>query len=128
MKKKDKNLIEAILFAASEPLDISTIKSKLKTGTDVLKILYELQKDYSLIGDIRGEGLFLGLEIVNSNGFLEPMGKVAKYIVNEMKKRRVLLSTDGPDENIIKIKPPIIFNKQNADFLLENLRSVVIKI
>ena len=47
MKKKDKNLVEAILFAASEPLDVSTIKSKLKTGTDVLKILYELQKDYS---------------------------------------------------------------------------------
>jgi len=47
MKKKDKNLIEAILFAASEPLDVSTIKSKLKTGTDVLKVLYELQKDYS---------------------------------------------------------------------------------
>ena len=47
MKKKDKNIVEAILFAASEPLDVSTIKSKLKTGTDVLKILYELQKDYS---------------------------------------------------------------------------------
>ena len=47
MKKKDKNLVEAILFAASEPLDVSTIKSKLKTGSDVLKILYELQKDYS---------------------------------------------------------------------------------
>ena len=47
MKKKDKNLVEAILFAASEPLDVSTIKSKLKTGTDVLKVLYELQKDYS---------------------------------------------------------------------------------
>ena len=47
MKKKDKNLVEAILFAASEPLDISTIKSKLKSGTDVLKILYELQNDYS---------------------------------------------------------------------------------
>ena len=47
MKKKDKNLVEAILFAASEPLDVSSIKSKLKAGTDVLKILYELQKDYS---------------------------------------------------------------------------------
>tara|TARA_B100000963_G_scaffold181006_1_gene157328 strand:+ start:818 stop:1459 length:642 start_codon:yes stop_codon:yes gene_type:complete len=47
MKKKEKNLVEAILFAASEPLDISTIKSKLKTGTDVLKILYDLKKDYS---------------------------------------------------------------------------------
>ena len=46
-EEKDKNLVEAILFAASEPLDISTIKSKLKTGTDVLKILYELQNDYS---------------------------------------------------------------------------------
>jgi 4-aminobutyrate aminotransferase-like enzyme len=45
-----------------------------------------------------------------------------------MKKRRVLLSTDGPDENIIKIKPPIIFNKQNADFLLENLHLVIAKI
>ncbi len=47
MKKNEKNLIEAILFSAVEPLDISTIKSKVKTGTDVLKILYEIQKDYS---------------------------------------------------------------------------------
>lgn len=46
MKKKEKNLVEAILFSASEPLDVSTIKSKLKAGTDVLKILYELQKEY----------------------------------------------------------------------------------
>tara|TARA_B100000575_G_scaffold140062_1_gene111723 strand:- start:834 stop:1475 length:642 start_codon:yes stop_codon:yes gene_type:complete len=47
VKKKEKNLVEALLFAASEPLDISSIKSKVKTGSDVLKILYELQKDYS---------------------------------------------------------------------------------
>ena len=103
-------------------------KNAKNVGSYLKKMLIDLQKNYSLIGDIRGEGLFLGLEIVNSNGFLEPMGKVAKYIVNEMKKRRVLLSTDGPDENIIKIKPPIIFNKQNADFLLENLRLVIAKI
>ena len=47
MKKTDKNLVEAILFSASEPLDVSTIKSKMKSGTDVMKILYQLQKDYS---------------------------------------------------------------------------------
>lgn len=46
MKKNEKNLIEAILFSASEPLDVGTIKSKVKSGTDVLKVLYELQKDY----------------------------------------------------------------------------------
>jgi len=46
MSKTEKNLIEAILFSASEPLDIGTIKSKVKSGTDVLKILYDLQKDY----------------------------------------------------------------------------------
>ena len=46
MKKNEKNLIEAILFSASEPLDVGTIKSKVKSGTDVLKILYQLQKDY----------------------------------------------------------------------------------
>ncbi len=103
-------------------------KNAKNVGSYLKKMLIDLQKNYSLIGDIRGEGLFLGLEIVNSNGLLEPMGKFAKYIVNEMKKRRVLLSTDGPDENVIKIKPPIIFNKQNADFLLENLRLVIAKI
>ena len=47
MKTQQKKLIEAILLAASEPLDISTIKSKMKSGTDVLKILYDLQRDYS---------------------------------------------------------------------------------
>ena len=47
MKNKEKNLIEAILFSAKEPLDVNTIKSKVKTGTDVLKTLYELQQDYS---------------------------------------------------------------------------------
>ena len=46
MKNKEKNLIEAVLFSAKEPLDVSTIKSKVKMGTDVLKILYELQQDY----------------------------------------------------------------------------------
>jgi len=46
MKNKEKNLIEAILFSAKEPLDVNTIKSKVKIGTDVLKILYELQQDY----------------------------------------------------------------------------------
>ena len=46
MKNKEKNLIEAILFSAKEPLDVNTIKSKVKTGTDILKILYELQQDY----------------------------------------------------------------------------------
>jgi len=50
MKKNEKNLIEAILFSASEPLDVGTIKSKVKSGTDVLKILYELQKDYKYRG------------------------------------------------------------------------------
>lgn len=47
MKKSEKNLIEAILFSALEPLDINTIKSKVKSDTDVLKILYDIQKDYS---------------------------------------------------------------------------------
>ena len=50
MKKNEKNLNEAILFSASEPLDVGTIKSKVKSGTDVLKILYELQKDYEYRG------------------------------------------------------------------------------
>lgn len=103
-------------------------KNAKNVGSYLKGMLLELQKDYSLIGNVRGEGLFLGIEIVNSNGSLEPLAKVAKYIVNEMKKKRALLSTDGPDENVIKIKPPIVFNEQNADFIVENLRSIISKI
>ena len=87
--------------------------------------LAELKLKHKLIGDIRGLGLFLGIELVRNLVSLEPAPEEAKLIIEEMKERGILLSIDGPLHNVIKIKPPLIFSEQNADRLIENLDQVL---
>jgi len=86
--------------------------------------LQELQSEFTVIGDVRGEGLFLGFELVRDRNSLEPADFEASYIANRMRERGILMSTDGPFHNVIKIKPPMVFSKSNVDFLIDNLRLV----
>jgi 4-aminobutyrate aminotransferase-like enzyme len=74
------------------------------------------------MGSVRGQGLFLGIELVDNNN--APLEKQATYLVNRMKEHGVLLSTDGPAHNVIKIKPPLVFSKQNANQILYLLNKV----
>jgi len=83
--------------------------------------LKELQKQHVLIGDVRGMGLFLGVELVKDRETLEPATGEASHVIEKMKDLGVLVSTDGPFRNVIKIKPPLVFNQSNADRLLEAL-------
>ena len=76
---------------------------------------------HPMIGDVRGLGLFLGIELVRDRDSLEPATEEAGRLVNLAKDRGVLLSTDGPFENVIKMKPPICFSRANADLLVETL-------
>jgi 4-aminobutyrate aminotransferase-like enzyme len=69
---------------------------------------------------VRGRGLFIGIEL-NRDEDLTPADTEVHNIINRMKEKGVLLSTDGPDHNVIKIKPPIVFNKENADELVKKL-------
>jgi 4-aminobutyrate aminotransferase-like enzyme len=87
--------------------------------------LRQLQEQHSLIGDVRGVGLFLGLELVRDASILEPADREATRLIERLKERGVLLSTDGPLHNVIKIKPPLIFSKADADFLLSQLKIVL---
>jgi len=96
-----------------------------KVGAYFLKRLRELQNEYELIGDVRGRGLFLGIELVIDKKSKKPATALAGKIVNEMKERGILLSTDGPFNNVIKIKPPLVFNENNVDFLIEKLSQVL---
>lgn len=87
---------------------------------------FELKKlavDFPIIGDIRGQGLFLGIELVDSNK--NPLASQTDYLANRMKDFGILMSTDGPDYNVLKIKPPIIFTKENAEELLFYLKKVL---
>jgi len=87
--------------------------------------LRQLQQEYSLIGDVRGVGLFIGIELVRDRETLEPADHEAAEIVERMKERGVLLSTDGPFHNVIKIKPPLVFSRTDTDFLISNLNYVI---
>ena len=85
--------------------------------------LSKLAKEFPIIGDVRGEGLFLGFELVSNE--LKPLEGHASYLVNRMKELGVLMSTDGPDNNVIKIKPPMVFDIENVMELISSLRRVL---
>ena len=96
-------------------------------GDYLIKKLKGLQSNYEFIGQVRGQGLFIGIEMINDVETLKPDKDSAKIIANEMKKSGILISVDGPDHNVLKIKPPIIFNYENADELVFNFRSILNK-
>ncbi len=84
-------------------------------GELLLEGLRSLQDRLPILGDVRGRGLFLGFEMVKSRETLEPAAREARALVNRMKEEGVLLSTDGPLHNVIKIKPPLVFSAADAD-------------
>ena len=94
-------------------------------GAHLLDGLRTLQGTHDIIGDVRGLGLFSGFELVRDRASLEPAAHEAGNLVNRMKDHGILLSTDGPYENIIKMKPPLCFDEANADFLLDTLDKVL---
>ena len=85
--------------------------------------LESLKDDYELIGDIRGKGLFLGMELVRNRATLEPAPREASMLVDNMRDVGVLLSTDGPLHNVIKIKPPMVLIEDDIDETLSKLDS-----
>ena len=94
-------------------------------GSYIKSELRKLQNDFPIIGDVRGEGLFLGFEMVRDPKTLEPADKETAYLANRMSERGFLMSTDGPLHNVIKIKPPMVFTKDNANELLKNLNIIL---
>ncbi|TET58785.1 aminotransferase class III-fold pyridoxal phosphate-dependent enzyme, partial [Candidatus Bathyarchaeota archaeon] len=99
-------------------------KNALETGSYLKQKLSALMKSHPEIGDIRGFGFFLGIEFVKDRDTLEPNTKLAGYVKNRLKENGILVDTDGPHENVIKIKPPMCFNKRNAQQLIDELEKV----
>ena len=85
--------------------------------------LNKLSNKFKIIGDIRGQGLFLGIEFVNSE--MNPLKEETIYIVNRLKKFGILSSVDGPENNVIKIKPPLTFNKHNCNMFILYLHKIL---
>lgn len=97
----------------------------LAVGERLLAGLRPLTDKYPIVGDVRGSGLFLGVELVRSRETLEPADKEAAFIVNQMRERGILIGTDGPYHNVLKIRPPMPFSTDDADFLTATLDAVL---
>lgn len=94
-------------------------------GERLLAGLAELAQRHPLIGDVRGTGLFIGIELVTDRETREPATRQASYVKDRMRERRVLLGTEGPADNVIKIRPPMTFDSAAAARLLETLDEVL---
>ena len=79
----------------------------------------------SVVGDARGLGLYLGIELVRDRETLEPADIEASYIIERMRDLGVLVSIDGPHNNVLKIKPPIVWGEAEADRLITTLDRVL---
>jgi 4-aminobutyrate aminotransferase-like enzyme/Ser/Thr protein kinase RdoA (MazF antagonist) len=90
-----------------------SVGGRLKSG------LARLSERHAIVGDVRGLGLFLGVELVRDRKGRVPAAREAAYVVERMKDHGILLSTDGPDHNVIKMKPPLVFSESDADRAIE---------
>jgi 4-aminobutyrate aminotransferase-like enzyme len=93
-------------------------------GERMLASLRPFGKRYPIVGDVRGSGLFLGVELVRNHKTLEPATEEAEYVMNRMREHGILLGTDGPYHNVLKIRPPMPFDEENAELLVERMEKV----
>jgi 4-aminobutyrate aminotransferase-like enzyme len=94
-------------------------------GQKLLEGFKQLKLKHPLIGDVRGAGLFLGIELVVDRDSLEPAASEASEISNALKDAGILIGIDGPHHNVLKIRPPMPFDDDNADELLSGLDQVL---
>jgi 4-aminobutyrate aminotransferase-like enzyme len=105
--------------------DEGLLENALTVGGYALAKLKKLADRHMLIGDVRGAGLFFAVELVGDRKAKIPATTQTKRVVNLMRERGVLISRIGIHDNILKIRPPMVFSKQHADLLVETLDQVM---
>lgn len=96
-----------------------------KTGSYLRQQLEELAERHTIIGNIRGKGLFLGIELVTDRGTKEPANEIARDLPDRLREEGILIGLSGSLGNVLKIRPPLVFSRENADFLVRTLDRVL---
>jgi 4-aminobutyrate aminotransferase-like enzyme len=116
----------AIGLAVLEVIESEELQARAaELGRRFLDGLRQIQGRHRLVGDVRGRGLFLGIELVRDRTNLEPATAEAGSVVDAMRSRGFLLSTDGPMHNVIKLKPPMVLTAADVDAVLDSLDKVL---
>ncbi|MCF8224142.1 MAG: aminotransferase class III-fold pyridoxal phosphate-dependent enzyme [Bacteroidales bacterium] len=106
-------------------LDNKYMQHASETGNILIRELGLLKEKYGLIGDVRGSGLFIGIELVRDSNTLEPATEEAAFVKERLRDMKVLIGTDGVYDNVLKIRPPIPFSKTDALVLADRLDSIL---
>jgi 4-aminobutyrate aminotransferase-like enzyme len=99
--------------------DEELVVNAAETGAYLRRGLAELAGRHLLIGDVRGEGLLFGVELADETR--APAARHARRVTEAMRDRGVLISATGPAGNVLKIRPPLVFQREHADLLLQTL-------
>jgi 4-aminobutyrate aminotransferase-like enzyme/Ser/Thr protein kinase RdoA (MazF antagonist)/murein DD-endopeptidase MepM/ murein hydrolase activator NlpD len=92
-----------------------------RLGDRLLAGFGEVATRHRAVGDVRGAGLFLGVELVRDRSARTPAGALASAVVEGLKRRGILISCDGPDHNVLKIKPPMVLDEADCDAVVAAL-------
>jgi len=116
----------AVGIAVLEVIEREALQDNARTvGAHLRRGLRDLMARHHLIGDVRGAGLFIGVELVRDHMTKEPATLETAQIVNRLRERRVLISAAGPHANVLKIRPPLVFSTDNADHFVSVLDEVL---
>ncbi|NCF11732.1 MAG: aminotransferase class III-fold pyridoxal phosphate-dependent enzyme, partial [Gammaproteobacteria bacterium] len=96
-------------------------QNALEVGRHLVDGLWSLADRHESIGDVRGSGFFLGLELVKDREQKSPATSLTKQVVNELRDRGLLTSSIGPHANILKLRCPMVFSREHADYALETI-------
>ncbi|XP_061421341.1 ethanolamine-phosphate phospho-lyase-like [Lethenteron reissneri] len=103
-------------------------ENAVSTGRYLVELLNELKTRHEIIGDIRGQGLFVGVDLVKDRQSRAAATAEAEHIIYRLKEEHVLLSADGPYSNVLKFKPPMCFNRDDAKFAVNKIDQILMEI
>ena len=105
--------------------DENLLANALGVGTHWMARLRALQSTFPIVGEVRGAGLFLGIDFVKDRTTRAPATEQAGYVVNRLRDRGILAGTDGPHHNVIKLRPPLIFSRSDAELFTSTLKEIL---
>ncbi|XP_036372286.1 ethanolamine-phosphate phospho-lyase [Megalops cyprinoides] len=96
-----------------------------RVGNYLNRLLAQLKETHPLVGDIRGVGLFVGVELVRDRAKRTPATAEAQEVIYKLKEQHILLSADGPHRNVLKFKPPMCFSEEDAKFAVDKIDEIL---
>lgn len=117
---------------AKEVLDIvddeALQDNAIQQGARLIANLISLQETHECIGDVRGMGLFIGVDLVKDQTTKEQATDIASYVKNRMRDHRILIGSEGPFDNILKIRPPLTIKSDDIDMITQTLDKILIEV